>query len=68
LAVLELSNAEEAAQIGRQGELGAAELGAVAQAVIELGDAAPASLEDRPDDLAHEILALRAALSGKRSG
>ena len=61
LAVLEFCTAEEDAQIGRQGALVAEELGAVAQSAIELREGAPASLEDRPQDLATEILALRHA-------
>ena len=65
LAVLEFCTAEEDAQIGRQGALVAEELGAVAQSAIELREGAPASLEDRPQDLATEILALRHALEAK---
>jgi pimeloyl-ACP methyl ester carboxylesterase len=60
-AVLEFATQAEDASIGRQGKQLAAEIGAVAHAVIELQPGAPVSLEDRPEDLAAAILALRAA-------
>jgi pimeloyl-ACP methyl ester carboxylesterase len=62
LAVLEFATAEEDARIGRQGSAIAAELDAVADAVLELAAGAPVSLEDRPEDLAATILRLCDAL------
>lgn len=63
VAVLEFATADEDAHIGRQAPKLAAELAASAQLVIELAPRAPASLEDRPGDLAAAIITLWDALT-----